>query len=693
MIYFNSVKKKLGAIVLVFCLIYACSLMGSIVSSESSFHPQIFDPQMIYVDDDFTDDPENHQWDTIQEGITDASNGDIVYVYQGIYPENVVLDKTVTLLGETKDFTIIDAQNRADCLYIISDYANITGFTLRNSGTGVYPQLDAGIDINSCHVTITHCNIISNNQGILIKKSYNFITECFIDKNEAGVYFKGDNNTVTHCEITNNSIGVGADQVKKNNLSHLQIQNNGRGIHFVTSQDNLIKDSCIVTNQHHGLILEWMSDNNKISRCSISNNGEDGIHVYASTDGNIISQCQISHNGGDGIEFFDTVNNNIILFCDIIGNHHHGIYSHWILTAPSNRMHYCNIYNNGFGVHGELCQPNAIYNWWGSPDGPSGAGNGQGDAITDSVVYIPWLNEPAGENTPPSVEISSPSEEETVGNQIEIIGWSSDPDGLEDLRIVEIRIDKEEWRLVNGTSPWRYYYTTQDNGFHVVTARAYDYINYSGLYIRTIIVDTVLPLVTLLYPQGGESLKGATKIQWEASDNQDDGLEINLSYSSVGNIDWHTIMISDDANGTYNWNTSLLPDGEYILRISATDDAGNSAFDISGNFTIDSTLLSLQIVKPRNGYLYIMDREVIPTLRGRTLIIGKITIESSIDPVSTIQRIELYLDNILFGILYNPPFEFLIDESLFGKHSICVKIHDTANRCAVHTIEPLFLNW
>jgi hypothetical protein len=88
-----------------------------------------------------------------------------------------------------------------------------------------------------------------------------------------------------------------------------------------------------------------------------------------------------------------------------------------------------------------------------------------------------------------------------------------------------------------------------------------------------------------------------------------------------------------------------------------------------------------------------MDREVIHTFGGRTLIIGKITIESSIDPVNTIQRMELCLDGVLIGTLYNPPFEFLIDNSLLGKHSICVKIYDTANRSAEHIIEPLFLNW
>jgi parallel beta-helix repeat protein len=686
------VKKKIGVQLLVFCLIYSCVITGPLGFSKSPLHLQFLNTKTIYVDDDFIDDPENHKWNTIKEGITDARAGDTIYVFQGIYPEKVILDKTVTLIGENKDFTIIDAQNQGDCLHISSEQVNVTGFTLMNSGTEIYPQIDSGIEITSDYITISHCNIISNNRGILIKKSHNHISKCTISTNEVGIYVRGNNNTITNCEIINNSKGIGAEQVKDNNFTNLHVQNNQQGIHLVTSQYNSIKNSLITNNNHSGIILEWICDNNKISRCDLSNNGGDGIHVYASTDGNIITECQINNNGDDGIEFFDTVNNNTLLFCDIIGNNNHGIYSHWILTAPPNRMHYCNIYNNGFGVHGEQSQPIAIYNWWGSPDGPSGAGNGQGDEITDNVVHIPWLNEPSGENIPPTIDISSPLEGETVGNNIEIIGWTSDLDGLEDLRVVEIKINEGKWHVVNGTNPWRYHYNTLNNGFHIISARAYDYINYSELLLRTIIVDTLPPQVTLLYPKGGEKIKGTTTIHWEAFDNQDDNLEISLSYSPVGNTNWHTIMVNGENNGTYNWNISLLPNGDYILRISATDDAGNSAYEISGNFTIDRTFPTIKITKPRNGYLYIIDRELIPTLRGNTLIIGKITIDFSIDSALGIQKIELYLNDIVIDILHNPPYKFLLDEQLLGKHSLCVQVHDNENRFATHTIEPLFIN-
>jgi parallel beta-helix repeat protein len=57
-------------------------------------------PKTIYVDDDFTDDPSEHRWDTIQEGVDDAADGDIVIVYAGVYVENVDVSKRISLIGE-----------------------------------------------------------------------------------------------------------------------------------------------------------------------------------------------------------------------------------------------------------------------------------------------------------------------------------------------------------------------------------------------------------------------------------------------------------------------------------------------------------------------------------------------------------------------------------------------------------------
>ena len=44
------------------------------------------------------DDPEQHEWNTIQEALDDTSYRDIIYVYNNIYYEDIVIDKSISLI-------------------------------------------------------------------------------------------------------------------------------------------------------------------------------------------------------------------------------------------------------------------------------------------------------------------------------------------------------------------------------------------------------------------------------------------------------------------------------------------------------------------------------------------------------------------------------------------------------------------
>ena len=58
-----------------------------------------------YVDDDGGVD-----FTEIQDAINVAEDGDTVYVYSGIYKENLLLDKSIILIGEHKNTTIIESK-------------------------------------------------------------------------------------------------------------------------------------------------------------------------------------------------------------------------------------------------------------------------------------------------------------------------------------------------------------------------------------------------------------------------------------------------------------------------------------------------------------------------------------------------------------------------------------------------------
>src|SRR2546428_13860203 len=61
---------------------------------------------------------------------TAASAGDTVFVYSGTYAETLTLGKTISLVGESRDATIVDGGS----LYLSAQWANVSGFTFRGRG-------------------------------------------------------------------------------------------------------------------------------------------------------------------------------------------------------------------------------------------------------------------------------------------------------------------------------------------------------------------------------------------------------------------------------------------------------------------------------------------------------------------------------------------------------------------------------
>ena len=63
-------------------------------------------------------------------------------------------------------------------------------------------------------------------------------------------------------------------------------------------------------------------------------------------------------------------------------------------------------------------------------------------------------------------------------------------------------------------------------------------------------------------------------VEWEASDPNKDLLLYTLEYRMAGSDKWLPLMEDITAN-TYEWNTRRVPDGRYVLRVTATDAPDN----------------------------------------------------------------------------------------------------------------------
>jgi len=238
---------------------------------------------------------------TIQDAIDDASDGDTVFVYTGMYYEHLLINKSLKLNGENKLSTKIIGLNYEIVIFIISDFVSVSNFTIQ----GTY--LDYGIYIHESKFCIVDNNRIENNSyGIVsynssfIKILHNGITD---NKGDGVAFFPSDNSII-----------------EKNYIMY-----NGRnGISMGDSQNSIIRNNQIQSNGEYGIKF-YFSDNLTITNNIIYENWDTGIDGFNSNSINI-SDNTIRRNKGHGIEVWNS-NSGYISGNLIRENNLSGVYS------------------------------------------------------------------------------------------------------------------------------------------------------------------------------------------------------------------------------------------------------------------------------------------------------------------------------------------------------------------------------
>jgi parallel beta-helix repeat protein len=346
------------------------AVANPVATLEDDPNPHGSSPKTIWVDDDFVDDPPNHKWDTIQEGVDDADSGDTVYVFNGTYHENVVIDKTVNLRGEDRRSAIIDGSGAEDVVHVLADWVNVTGFTVTNGGVD-----DEGIALSYVEKCYIADNIVSyNNRGIVLSYSNNnTVINNTVSNNNYGLDVWQSNNTVivnntasniwndisvrssignelannmmaengiqisgdspehwnTHTidttnvvngkpvyywkNVTGGSIPSGAGQVILANCTGVaivdrNISNVFAGIQLGFSSRNTIDNNTISSNNYIGILLGHSTNN------SIINNNARGNHIsilLSYSNDNIVANNTATSNSKEGIALEWSGNNTI----------------------------------------------------------------------------------------------------------------------------------------------------------------------------------------------------------------------------------------------------------------------------------------------------------------------------------------------------------------------------------------------
>ena len=132
--------------------------------------PQDFQSDVNY---SVTDVNNGFGYNSIQDAISSfaTNKGDIIQVRPGTFNENVIVNKSVELLGGSNGTTVISGLDNGTALTIVADNVTVSGFTVTNSG---FPSasLGTGLLLENAHNCTIIGNIITGNfVGVFLQDS------------------------------------------------------------------------------------------------------------------------------------------------------------------------------------------------------------------------------------------------------------------------------------------------------------------------------------------------------------------------------------------------------------------------------------------------------------------------------------------------------------------------------------------
>jgi parallel beta-helix repeat protein len=305
MIHKNSIIKK----------IFIIGITGFIIGNISSIAIDIDNNLVEKINNNLTgttwyvggDGAGNYTY--IQYAIDNASSGDTVFVYDDSSPyyENINVNKSINLIGENRETTIIDSCGNKIVVNISVNFVNFSGFTLTNNASDWVGYYGILLRSDNNHIFNNTINL-GDGIGINLNTSYNIISSNI---------------------ISNNFVGINLHFCGNNTISDNIISKNNWGLDLVRSTNNIFSGNTINSNIWRGITLHHWSHKNIFTRNIIKSNTGSGITIFYSNQ-NIISNNNFENNeksiGLIDSSFNKIKNNNIIgnkldpYFHDSIGN-------------------------------------------------------------------------------------------------------------------------------------------------------------------------------------------------------------------------------------------------------------------------------------------------------------------------------------------------------------------------------------
>lgn len=224
---------------------------------------------------------------TITEALSQANDGDSIYVFGGRYNETLTIDKRVTIIGSISNGnSVIDSRTyHKYTIEISANYVTLEGFNISDEYNLVSDIRGALIHVVTDNVIIQQNNIshCQNGWGIYLDNSGgHVIGGNHINWTKSGIYLSSSNTNDFINNVISNCTTAGVEMYSSsNNRFYRNCMNTSRyGIYASTCNNINITNNTINRNLLHGIAL-YRGNNAVIQLNHIRKSAVEGIHLNA----------------------------------------------------------------------------------------------------------------------------------------------------------------------------------------------------------------------------------------------------------------------------------------------------------------------------------------------------------------------------------------------------------------------------
>ena len=242
------------------------------------------------------------EYTSIQEAINHAVDKDVIFVKPGVYNENLVVNKLLTIYAEDSDNTTITGDGVTPAVHITAPGGAFKQFgitALSNNQTGIFLDNSASID----SFLIEGCACFGNKNGIELNnsKNNNIGNNVLTGNRQFGILLRdgSDNNTVSANIATGNADGIGVNNSTGNVGEENNVTGNvNTGYSFVYASGNNFSE-CTTKSNNIGMYFQ-NSTNNRFHYNEVVDN-LDAIKMVASSSNTVESNTILERTVGSSI--------------------------------------------------------------------------------------------------------------------------------------------------------------------------------------------------------------------------------------------------------------------------------------------------------------------------------------------------------------------------------------------------------